>query len=902
MNTALPDVEKIPRRVAFAVFAGAFLASLVAVSVTALPLYRDFLRQAELDIAEELGRRAVKAAEILSETIRTASQFGCMDETQVGEYPADPWWSPIPTPPAAIPEVAQVDFSRIAGIVHYDSHGQITADAGLGALASRGGIRRFDRNASVALQDLFYVNDQCHVSVLVPCSGKGGCWGGELVICRVPDLDALLDPSPKIGVSARLWLVDSEPCGTLRFLAPRVDAAGDSPAARPNATLRQAVRVSFRSPVSRWAFIEYPEGRMAVTYQAVTGTPWGMVLTVDSREMYIPAYRRLALLGGGMLAIMITVSVLAYLTVRPLVGRLDGTVEGMIGERARRMQEYQRAGREQNHGRRLFGEFVDQVPLGIIRTAANGRALAANPAAARIFGAATPRQLLEHINSRGWEKTVSGDRSCHPASVWDSPEGARSVPAVKGVCHRLDGTPFEAEISLMYVPPTHDSSGEIYVSLRDLAFQRDAEERLERQDRFERFIARLAAELMEPADMSAEDPVQSALYRFARLSGACIACFRELDPKEGHPAFQSSAQLDGLRNGGEWHGCPAAVQWLSGKVASGEDVVVNDVKTELAEDGTGVRASLLAGGIRSLVWTVVAAAADRRWAVGLASSLPGAGLSYGIVGRMRLLGELLGLAVVHRRSQWESRQLRLQVAHASRINTAGLLVGSALPDVLGALAEDRKCLELALAAMVREGENAREGRPAIEKALAANEHARRSLDQLCSLVSREASSPAPLCLSDLMEDALALIRPRLQSCGIACELKIGKGLPRVVGRGVELRHLLQILLQNACNTLCDSGKRPGKIKFSAESEVKPGMISLAVEDNGSGVPAETVSRLFDPFFTLRPESQGIGLSIARQIVEDHGGTIRAVKNPAGGMTFSVLLPTAEVRGKRAPAS
>ena len=63
-----------------------------------------------------------------------------------------------------------------------------------------------------------------------------------------------------------------------------------------------------------------------------------------------------------------------------------------------------------------------------------------------------------------------------------------------------------------------------------------------------------------------------------------------------------------------------------------------------------------------------------------------------------------------------------------------------------------------------------------------------------------------------------------------------------------------------------------------------------VQDSGTGIAAEQLASIFDPFITSRPEGLGMGLSICRSIIERHGGTISAANNPDRGATFSITLP------------
>jgi signal transduction histidine kinase len=92
---------------------------------------------------------------------------------------------------------------------------------------------------------------------------------------------------------------------------------------------------------------------------------------------------------------------------------------------------------------------------------------------------------------------------------------------------------------------------------------------------------------------------------------------------------------------------------------------------------------------------------------------------------------------------------------------------------------------------------------------------------------------------------------------------------------------------------------PNEGEVTLEVHSRGTNVELAVADSGPGVPIELRSRVFEPFFTTRAEGIGLGLAIARQIVEAHGGSIEVGQSDSGGARFSVILPTA-ARAARTP--
>jgi len=99
-----------------------------------------------------------------------------------------------------------------------------------------------------------------------------------------------------------------------------------------------------------------------------------------------------------------------------------------------------------------------------------------------------------------------------------------------------------------------------------------------------------------------------------------------------------------------------------------------------------------------------------------------------------------------------------------------------------------------------------------------------------------------------------------------------------------LKQLLLNLVINAIQATAEGGA------VTLQAAVRNGKMLLQVADEGCGIPPENRERIFDPFFTTKESGTGLGLSVAHQIVEQHGGLLTAEANPDKGMTFTAILP------------
>ena len=158
---------------------------------------------------------------------------------------------------------------------------------------------------------------------------------------------------------------------------------------------------------------------------------------------------------------------------------------------------------------------------------------------------------------------------------------------------------------------------------------------------------------------------------------------------------------------------------------------------------------------------------------------------------------------------------------------------------------------------------------------------------------RDPQASAPMPLAALLDDVSMLVRPACLHAGIELSVVKPQGPVCVSGDAEELRQLLLNLALNAVDAVSgpasgDPESLPKRIVLALEP-VDAGHCALCVRDSGPGPSAEVAPRLFEPFVTGKPEGTGLGLFVARQIAEDHGGTIRCQR--CEGMTeFRVELP------------
>ncbi|MCY7389769.1 MAG: HAMP domain-containing protein [Burkholderiales bacterium] len=152
-----------------------------------------------------------------------------------------------------------------------------------------------------------------------------------------------------------------------------------------------------------------------------------------------------------------------------------------------------------------------------------------------------------------------------------------------------------------------------------------------------------------------------------------------------------------------------------------------------------------------------------------------------------------------------------------------------------------------------------------------------------SLYSRSTRmTPTEVNLNDLINDVMALY----ESMNVAIELKLGEDIPPITADASLLRQVIHNLAQNALDAL--TGLPEPRIVM--QTGVHDGLVRFSVEDNGTGVREDVLGRIFEPYITTKPKGTGLGMAIAKKIIEEHQGSVTVVNVKPHGALVEILLP------------
>jgi two-component system sensor kinase FixL len=242
------------------------------------------------------------------------------------------------------------------------------------------------------------------------------------------------------------------------------------------------------------------------------------------------------------------------------------------------------------------------------------------------------------------------------------------------------------------------------------------------------------------------------------------------------------------------------------------------------------------------------------------------------------------------------RRAQAEIAHINRVMTLGELTASITHEVnqplTGIVTNGSACLRL----LDQKPPDLEEVRSGVASMIDDGMRASEVVRKLRALSKKADVHMAELDINDVINDVVQLLQREILEHLVSLQLELSPQPLRIFGDRVQLQQVILNLVMNGMEAMDSVADRPRNLVIRSRRH-EADQVMVEVEDSGVGIDPENVNRLFNAFFTTKPDGMGMGLSVCRTIIQVHGGRIWASPHADGvGATFHITLPLAEKPG------
>jgi signal transduction histidine kinase len=330
--------------------------------------------------------------------------------------------------------------------------------------------------------------------------------------------------------------------------------------------------------------------------------------------------------------------------------------------------------------------------------------------------------------------------------------------------------------------------------------------------------------------------------------------------------------------------------WLTARLQRGDSVSVSSVE-ELPEEAAVDRQSYLTYRVKPRL--AVPLVVGGTVVGGLVFSAIGAAraTSEELMQQLDLLAEVFANTLSRRQVELEAQRLRRDLAHIGRISAVGELTASLAHDLSQPLTAILSNAQAARRLLAASPVDLPELSQILGDIVDDDKRAGAVIHRLRSLLKKGDFERVSLDLNEIVSEVARLVRSDAVIRNVAMSVELAEKPLRVRGDRVQLQQVVLNLVLNGLDAMREPhvGERNLVVRTTANGA---GIVAVSVEDSGIGIEQEHEEKIFQPLYTTKVDGLGMGLAIARTIVEAHGGGIAAWNNPQGGATFRFTLPIA----------
>ena len=242
-----------------------------------------------------------------------------------------------------------------------------------------------------------------------------------------------------------------------------------------------------------------------------------------------------------------------------------------------------------------------------------------------------------------------------------------------------------------------------------------------------------------------------------------------------------------------------------------------------------------------------------------------------------------------RRAAETLREVQTELAHANRVATMGQLTASIAHEINQPIAATVTNAQAGLRWLAAKSPDLAELKQTLARIVKDGNRAGEIIGQIRALIKKASVRKDRLDLNEAIRELVALTHGEAIKNGVSVGMHLAEGLPPIEGDRVQLQQVILNLMINAIEAISGMSEGAREVLITTR-EADPDTVQVALRDTGPGLAPAVPERLFDAFYTTKPNGLGLGLSICRSIIEAHGGRLWATANIPRGAIFQFILP------------
>ena len=239
-------------------------------------------------------------------------------------------------------------------------------------------------------------------------------------------------------------------------------------------------------------------------------------------------------------------------------------------------------------------------------------------------------------------------------------------------------------------------------------------------------------------------------------------------------------------------------------------------------------------------------------------------------------------------SEQRFRVMQTELTHANRLATLGQLTASIAHEVKQPLAAALLNAQAAQRFLAHQPPDVERGKTAMDRAVRDCMRAAEIVDQTRELVQKEPVRKDSVEINEAISEVVGLTHNEVLKNGVEVQTQLAEGLPVIQGSRVQLQQVMLNLIVNAVEAMSQTSDDRRELLISTQAQAD--CVLVAVRDSGPGLAEDALERAFEAFYTTKSSGLGMGLSICRSIIEDHGGRLWAAANEPNGAAFQFTIP------------